>query len=472
MRSKEGFDSSLIKTFVDSKPETGAGCQPYSQSSARGGGPSVMLGNSQSLSPVHSDSNKRGSIGSITSEKASPGSAHSEEFSPHSLFDSPSTTATTGLRPLTNSTQRSVSPAPSYYRTTRKEGRKKSTLLKESDMQSLNTLADGGITSLVQARGVSHAHEDDSRSSAMSTSHFVLSAQKRKDERLGNLLKPGRAWKEKGETNVRQYKPQKLWLPPIDDNDSNLVLKKPSKSALLHSFRRVMEDFMIKYVTWSNAEKGDFLLHVVDFCEAEEIRFLANCIYQRIEAISNISSLQDRLLIKIFHHLPVGDLGRAAQVNRRWRQLANSSDIWERNCRLLATSHEQGDVVKSLEATSVDLNWKQLYEELRDSIRYISALKAHNEKEEEERRMQQAAALTSSLGDASWLNVSGHRSSILNESQHITEPAVAEEKEEEAEEDHAVCSASSSLPLLVEKLSKNLQVSSLLSTNYLDKPQL
>lgn len=219
----------------------------------------------------------------------------------------------------------------------------------------------------IEKRGILHTHMSRN-SGSLTTGEFLPQKKIKNKKLLGSLMKPSNG---KELTSVEQYKREKWWLPPASKDHQ---LQHASRKTLLKSFKKNADDFTHKYTLWSNAEKGDFMLRIVDNCSPDEIKFLANCIYQRLEKINDINNLSDKIILHTFSFLDCDDLSNAAQVCQRWKYLTTVDALWEQKCYDLAFSHGQMNVVKNLELSVAELNWKQLFYELKDSISVIEAV--------------------------------------------------------------------------------------------------
>ena len=67
-------------------------------------------------------------------------------------------------------------------------------------------------------------------------------------------------------------------------------------------------------------------------CCFPQLSFLSNSVRELIK-IDFLSALPDELGLKILCHLDTLSLCKAAQVSRKWRQLADDDEVWQRMCK-------------------------------------------------------------------------------------------------------------------------------------------
>lgn len=211
-----------------------------------------------------------------------------------------------------------------------------------------------------------HAHARPRKTDSLSTIEFFNDINK---QNVQDSIKFKKICGDRpGHLSIRNYKHEKWCLPNIK---SNQKFNSVSKKSLLRSFNIAVNRFMEKYIAWRNVDKGDFFLHMVDFCSPNDLVYLAHCINQRLRDIGDIERLPDNLLVRIFTYLDCVDLAETAQVNKRWKILSSSEMLWKTMSYDLANKYNQLDFLTYLETSSVALNWKVLYQELKDSVEQL-----------------------------------------------------------------------------------------------------
>ena len=375
VKSQDGFHSTLIKTFLDRKIRS-----TFLTTTSLSVNPSFTVSPSH-----HSPSSTTNVVNDLTDIRNATSQQDNSKESDHpvpiSLYGN-SNQKCIGSRSEEKSLN-SVSPAHSHHTIASASiiGKKSSmytqglrrTSLKSLDKNFRMPNIDSTLSSVQLHRGISHSHIIHRNSGSLSTMEFLQCSQKQNLGKLGELVKP--SVNKYDTTRVKQYKHKKWWLPPIHTGQT---LQRASKKNLLRSFKRITDEFVQKYTLWSNAEKGDFMLNIIDYCLPDEIIFLANCIYQRLQKLNDINNVSDSVLLNIFSYLEIDDLIEAGQVCQRWKFLTSSGHIWKEKCYNLAYENGQLDVMKNLEMSSVELEWKQLYYELEDSISLLKSYENHN----------------------------------------------------------------------------------------------
>jgi len=216
-----------------------------------------------------------------------------------------------------------------------------------------------------------HTHALHRKMDSISTIDFLLDIEKKKTGRkLGEYMKPSE--KSQIDSTLKDYKQKKLWLPPIN---SNYKLQRISKESVLQQFRNTTEDVLSMFSVWSNPEKGEFLLYLIDFCPPEDVRFLSNCIFQSLEDKSDMSRLPDKVMLNVFNKLNIKDIISCSMVCRRWNSLASNDLLWKKECYLEACKYNQKDIFMYLENLSLDVNWKTIFFELNRTVTKLVAEK-------------------------------------------------------------------------------------------------
>ena len=223
-----------------------------------------------------------------------------------------------------------------------------------------------------------HTHTVHRTTDSLATIDFLKDPKTSMKPQLGSLVRPSTDKQANRTVTLKQYKHEKWWLPPITTSKH---YRKISKADLLQSYKIVIDDFIDMFSSWNNAEKGDFLLNIVDLCSPDEVTFFASCISQRLKVINDINRLPDKVQLKIFSYLDPYILCQTSQVCRRWNMLSSHTFLWKNQCYKLATEYSQLDVLKYLESTTTPtgLNWKQIYEELQQSVDQLVTPPDHDE---------------------------------------------------------------------------------------------
>eukprot|EP00111_Clytia_hemisphaerica_P007893 TCONS_00022917-protein len=215
---------------------------------------------------------------------------------------------------------------------------------------------------------IDHKHEEYKHKDSVSTIDFFAQRHGNKVATLGSFVRTTKNYPMKPTAASMNYKHKQWYLPPIKRKQT---LLKASKSALLKDFKDLSKEVVMSYRKWTNAEQGDFILSLLEFCQPEEITYLGNCIQQRLREIGDINRLPDKVLLNVFSYLDKKDLHSCSQTCKRWKYLAFHDTVWKEMCYQLAEQYNQHGVLQYLENISVDFKWKNIYKDLENTVQQL-----------------------------------------------------------------------------------------------------
>ena len=226
----------------------------------------------------------------------------------------------------------------------------------------------GGISDIVLGKEEvnNHSHALNRRVESLSTIEFLPEAGKTRIAKLGNYVKPISNKKYSAKPVLKEYKHEKIWLPPIKSRKQKFSVI--SKESLLQTFNGKIDHVISLFNKWSNPEKGDFVLCLINLCSPEDVEFLSNCISQQLTEVSNIDRLPDDTLVKVFSYLELKDLCTVSQVCKRWKLLSSCKELWKPKCYELAEVYNQVEILNYLSSSSVEPTWREIYQELEYSL--------------------------------------------------------------------------------------------------------
>eukprot|EP00794_Sanderia_malayensis_P019919 gene19919-21871_t len=236
---------------------------------------------------------------------------------------------------------------------------------------------------------INHVHENANLSPAKRANAFFPKIMTSRTDKLGRICSVNAIVSCKAGTsdyNTRAFKNRKWWAQSSADHS---LFAAPKGRLLMKGFRDRLDIIYKWFSEWYDAEKGDFILHVISSCELEELEYFSQCILQRLKDIADIDRLQDGLLLKIFKYLGTDDLLSVSEVSRRWHLLATNSMMWKEKCRKLGDENELPDIVEQMKAASngTEINWKLAYRDLLSSLRYWKS-RLENERMIQENKQQ------------------------------------------------------------------------------------
>lgn len=226
----------------------------------------------------------------------------------------------------------------------------------------------GGISDIVLGKEDvnNHSHALNRKIESLSTIEFLPEVGKTRRAKLGNYVKPISNKKCNTKTVLKEYKQEKIWLPPIKSRKQKFCVI--SKESLLQAFNGRVDHVISLFSKWSNPEKGDFVSSLINLCSPEDVEFLSNCISQQLTEVSNVDRLPDETLVKIFLNLDLKDLCTVSQVCKRWKLLSLCSELWKPKCYELAKVYNQVEILNYLSSSSMEPIWREIYEELEYSL--------------------------------------------------------------------------------------------------------
>ncbi|XP_078672198.1 uncharacterized protein LOC144911759 [Branchiostoma floridae x Branchiostoma belcheri] len=213
-----------------------------------------------------------------------------------------------------------------------------------------------------------HKHRSNVSSGSCRTVDFF---SRQRTERLGSVRlqvsqgAPG--WQDAEEAGSyaplqQLYKYGRLW--GASPEGRRLV---PASSQLLHkNFMEQLNQIWQVLSDWEDHQKAEVLVEMIKGSNDGEVSFFAQCLLQRLKDQLDINCLPDHLLLRILGLLRAADLGRAAQVCRRWQYLVAQDTVWVRKCRELGTREDLPDIIGMVQMASLgdSVDWKQAYLEL------------------------------------------------------------------------------------------------------------
>ena len=211
-----------------------------------------------------------------------------------------------------------------------------------------------------------HSHVLNRRLESLSTIEFLPEAGKMRIAKLGNYVKPMSNKKYSAKPVLKEYKHEKIWLPPIKSRKQKFCVI--SKESLLQTFNGKIDHVISLFNKWSNSEKGGFVLCLINLCSPEDVEFLSNCISQQLKEVSNIDRLPDKTLLKVFSYLELNDLCTVSQVCKHWKLLSSCTELWKPKCYELAEVYNQVGILNYLSSSSIEPKWREIYQELEYSL--------------------------------------------------------------------------------------------------------
>ncbi|CAH1261910.1 FBXW7 [Branchiostoma lanceolatum] len=160
----------------------------------------------------------------------------------------------------------------------------------------------------------------------------------------------------------QMYKYGRLW--GASPEGRRLV---PASSHLLQkNFMEQLNQIWQVLSDWEDHQKAEVLVEMIKGSNDGEVSFFAQCLLQRLKDQLDINCLPDHLLLRILGMLRASDLGRAAQVCRRWQYLVAQDALWIRKCRELGSREALPDIIGMVQMASLgdSVDWKQAYLEL------------------------------------------------------------------------------------------------------------
>ncbi|XP_066282335.1 uncharacterized protein [Branchiostoma lanceolatum] len=213
-----------------------------------------------------------------------------------------------------------------------------------------------------------HKHRSNISSGSCRTVDFF---SRQRTERLGSVRlqvsqgAPG--WQDAEEVGgyaplQQMYKYGRLW--GASPEGRRLV---PASSHLLQkNFMEQLNQIWQVLSDWEDHQKAEVLVEMIKGSNDGEVSFFAQCLLQRLKDQLDINCLPDHLLLRILGLLRATDLGRAAQVCRRWQYLVAQDALWIRKCRELGAREALPDIIGMVQMASLgdSVDWKQAYLEL------------------------------------------------------------------------------------------------------------
>eukprot|EP00058_Branchiostoma_floridae_P011376 XP_002596864.1 hypothetical protein BRAFLDRAFT_99766 [Branchiostoma floridae] len=213
-----------------------------------------------------------------------------------------------------------------------------------------------------------HKHRSNISSGSCRTVDFF---SRQRTERLGSVRlqvsqgAPG--WQDAEEVGSyaplqQLYKYGRLW--GASPEGRRLV---PASSRLLQkNFMEQLNQIWQVLSEWEDHQKAEVLVEMIKGSTDGEVSFFAQCLLQRLKDQLDINCLPDHLLLRILGMLRAADLGRAAQVCRRWQYLVAQDGLWIRKCRELGSREDLPDIIGMVQMASLgdSVDWKQAYLEL------------------------------------------------------------------------------------------------------------
>ncbi|XP_038072314.1 uncharacterized protein LOC119740909 isoform X2 [Patiria miniata] len=219
------------------------------------------------------------------------------------------------------------------------------------------------------SRQASHHHNSHVSSGTASTREFF--EPKRQSQKLGTMyraLRTGQIKKPDKLTDVsvplqKTFKHAKWW--GREPSTVRQLVPAHHKDLKEH-FKKQISQIWVWMQEWEDFEKGDLLVELIKMCDQDLLKFLAQCLQQRLQDRNDINCLPDKLLLHIFSFLPSHDIVSAERVCRRWRYIGAQDALWRIKCQELGYKEGLLDLPGMIEEFNqgYSVDWRSAYIEL------------------------------------------------------------------------------------------------------------
>ncbi|XP_022089096.1 uncharacterized protein LOC110978414 isoform X2 [Acanthaster planci] len=219
------------------------------------------------------------------------------------------------------------------------------------------------------SRPASHHHNSHVSSGSVSTRDFF--EHKQQSQKLGTMfraLRTGQIRKPDKLTDVsiplqKTFKHAKWWGK--EPTGTRQLVPAHHKDLKEH-FKNQIAQVWVWMQDWEELEKGDLLVELIKMCDQDLLKFLADCLQQRLRDRNDINCLPDKLLLHIFSFLPAHDIFMAERVCRRWRYIGAQDALWRIKCQGMGAKEGLLDLPGLIEEFNqgYSVDWRSAYTEL------------------------------------------------------------------------------------------------------------
>ncbi|XP_033640972.1 uncharacterized protein LOC117301177 [Asterias rubens] len=219
------------------------------------------------------------------------------------------------------------------------------------------------------SRQSSHQHNSHiSECTAYTRDFFEQKPHTQKLGRMYRALRSGKIRKPDKMTDVsvplqKTFKNAKWWGK---EPSSGRQLVPARQRDLKEHFKKQIKQIWEWMGEWEEFEKGDLLVELIKMCDQDLVRFIAQCLQQRLRDRNDINYLPDKILLHIFSFLPSNDIIMAERVCRRWHYIAAQDELWRIKCQEMGNREGLADLPGLVEEFNqgYSVDWRSAYIEL------------------------------------------------------------------------------------------------------------
>ena len=156
------------------------------------------------------------------------------------------------------------------------------------------------------------------------------------------------------------------WCSQIANNGKTFV--RAHRNSLRRHFKQQLCQVWQWIKHWQDHERMVILSDVTKLCSTSMIDYLCQCLTLRLRDRTDIQSLQDQLLIRIFSYLHYQDIANASRVCRRWRYLCSVDELWMIKCKHIGSQEGLPNLTDILMKTKHKrrkrIDWRLAYVEI------------------------------------------------------------------------------------------------------------